>query len=340
MKILAAPLLALLFLAPTATAGGLQKGRVPSTARWLAHLDVEAMKGSKLYELVRQASSEDGSGGIDEGIAHVRMFAGLDPTMDLQSVTLYCATKSEQGCVALLAGNAKIDQAIEKLRTSEAYHTTPAQGYALHTWGGDHDTWHAYVFRKEGSEERVVVASQDADELVRGIAVLEGRAESLAGAGRPAIAAVPASGSILFAAAGEGLAELGDVEPVSAVAKLAKSFAIDIGEDRGALRVHAVVDTRTPEDAQRIHQVLQGAVALVGLAGVEHEEAASKIQPLVDALRFTVSNSRVDADFRYDVQSLMEDLKSLKDLDEDHGAKREVKKHVHRHRRENEEEDK
>jgi hypothetical protein len=297
------------------------------------------MKGSKLYDLVRRASSEDGSGGIDEGIAHVRMFAGLDPTMDLQAVTLYCSTKSEQGCVAVLAGNARIDQAIEKLKTSEAYHTTPVQGYALHTWGGDHDTWHAYVFRKEGSEERVVLASQDEAELVQGIAVLEGRGESLSGAGRAAIAAAPGTGSILFAAAGESLAELGDVAPVSAVAKLAKSFSIDVGEDRGALRVHAALDTRTPEDAQRIHQVLQGAIALVGLAGVEHEEAASRIQPLVDALRFNVSNTRVDADFRYDVQTLMDDLKSLQDLDEDHDARRETKKSGHRHRRENREKD-
>jgi hypothetical protein len=77
-----------------------------------------------------------------------------------------------------------------------------------------------------------------------------------------------------------------------------------------------------PEDAQPSTRCCE-AVALVRLAGVEHEGGV-EIQPLV-ALQFTVSNSRVDADFRYDVQSLMEDLKSLKDLDEDHGAKREVK---------------
>jgi hypothetical protein len=77
--------------------------------------------------------------------------------------------------------------------------------------------------------------------------------------------------------------------------------------------VHVGLDAHSPEDAQRIHQVLQGAVALVGLAGVEHEEVAAKLQPLVDAIRLGVSNTRVDADFRYDVQTLFDSLKSLDD---------------------------
>ena len=52
---------------------------------------------------------------MNEGLAEVRMFAGLDPTMDFKSVTLYCCTaQSEKSCVALLSGNEKIDGALEK----------------------------------------------------------------------------------------------------------------------------------------------------------------------------------------------------------------------------------
>jgi hypothetical protein len=273
------------------------------------------MKRSKLYEIVHEKSGKGGTNQMDAGLAEVRMFAGLDPTMDFKSVTLYCTAQSEKSCVALLSGNAMIDGALEKLRTRENYRTTPVQNYALHTWGGDRDTWYAYVVRKEGSEERVVVASQDTAELVRGIALLEHGGESLENASQPAIRATPGPGSILFAAAGESLSELGEVQPLSAVAKLAKTIAIDLGEDRGAFCAHVALDTRTPEDAQRVQQVLQGAVALAGLMGGDENEAAhAKIQKLVDSLHLAVSNTRVDADFRYDVQSLFEDLKSLHEL--------------------------
>ena len=343
MNLVRASLIGLVLLVPPATAGTLQRDRVPAEARWLVHLDVEALKRSKLYELVQKTSAEHGNE-MEEGLAEIRMFVGLDPTTDFRSITLFCATQSEEGCVALLAGNSKVDEALERLRTMASYHTTPAGRHALHSWGGDGETWHAYLFRKDGSDERVVVASQDPGEISRALAVLEGDAESLAGSGRSSIRGTPSSGSILFASAGESLRELGEVPPVSAVAKLAKSIVVDVGEERGALRLHVGLDTRTTEDAQRIHQVLQGAVALVGLVGNEHEHAMTQIQPIVDALRLSVSNTKVDADWRYDLEALMGHLKTLHELehgDDEAVHERRVEKRRHRreHRREDQDDD-
>ena len=324
----------LVLLAPPVAADALKKDRIPAGARWLAHLDVEAMRGSRMFALVREESAKDGSDEMEEGLVEIRAFAGLDPTQDFQSVTLYSASRSEEGCVALLAGDSKIDSALENLKALENYRTTPAQGYTLHTWGDDGDTWYAYVHRAEGSEERVVVASQDTAEVVRAISVLERRGESLAQAAGPMIRAAPAVGSILFAAAGEGLDELGEIEPVSAVAKLAKAIVLDVGEARGALNARVSIDTRTPEDAQRIHQVLQGAVALVGLAGGDgQDEAGAKLQRLVEGLRFSVSNTRVDAVFRYDLEELLEDLRSLDEMDHGDAQSREGHEKGHRARK-------
>ena len=90
--------------------------------------------------------------------------------------------------------------------------------------------------------------------------------------------------------------ELGEIEPVSAVAKLAKTMALDVGEVRGELFAHVALDTRKPEDAQRIQQVLQGAVALVALMGdEEHAETRTRLQHLLEALHLSVSNTRVDS---------------------------------------------
>jgi len=174
--------------------------------------------------------------------------------------------------------------------------------------------------------------------------VLEHKGESLAQAAQPTIRATPAAGSILFAAAGEGLKELGELEPVSAVAKLAKAVVLDVGEDRGALSARVSIDTRTPEDAERIHQVLQGAVALVGLAGGDgQDETSAKLQSLVAGLRLSVSNTRVDAVFRYDIAKLVEDLKSLDgpehgDAESGEGAEKGHRARKHREDREDDDE--
>ena len=111
---------------------------------------------------------------------------------------------------------------------------------------------------------------------------------------------------------------------------------LDVGEDAGGLFAHVALDTRKAEDAQRIQQVLQGAAALVALVGDEqHTEARAKLQHIVDAVHLTVSDTRVDADFRYDVKGLIEDLKSLKELDDEHAnADKSGKKHHAKHRRE------
>jgi hypothetical protein len=316
-----------LLLAPSVAADGLQKNRVPANARWVVHLDVEALRSSKVYDTVRDQSTKDGSEGLDGGLAHIKAFAGLDPTVDLKAATLFSTVKGEKSCVALLSGNANIDAALEKLKTTEQYHTTNVGSYALHTWGSEHDTWYAYVDRKDGSDERVVVASQDTDQLVREIGLLRNGGESMAGSSRTPFQAVPSAGSILFAAAGESLNELGEIEPLSAVAKLARTFVLDVGEDRGALFAHVALDTRKPEDAQRIQQVLQGAIALVSLAGEDdHSEASearaearTKLQHILESLHLTVSDTRVIADFRYDVKGLVEDLSSLKALDDKSG---------------------
>lgn len=317
MNRLTSSLIALLLVAPAALADGLQKNRVPAGVQWVAHLDVEALRSSTLYDVVHEEAGKSGTNELDAGLAQFKLYAGLDPTVDFKSVTLYGTSKSEKSCVALLSGNSSVDDALVKLKTKENYRTTPVQSYMVHTWGDDHETWYAYVVHKDGADERVVLASQDSAALARGIALLERGGESLADAGRSDLRATPSRGSILFAAASTDLIDLGSGDqPASAVARLAKTIVVDVGEDHGTLWAHAVLDSRTPEDAQRIQQVLQGAVALAGLVGGDehHDQARTTLQHITEALHLNVTDTRVEASFRYDTRELFAELKSLDDV--------------------------
>lgn len=326
MNRLQSSLIALLLVAPPAMADGLQKNRVPAGVRWVAHLDVEALRNSTVYDVVHEEAGKNGGNELDAGLAQFKVYAGLDPTVDFKSVTLYGTSKSEKSCVALLSGNASVDDALVKLKTKQNYRTTPVQSYMVHTWGDDHETWYAYVVRKDGADERVVLASQDSAELARGIALLERGGESLADAGRSDLRGTPSRGSILFAAASTDLIDVGGDQPASAIGRLAKTIVLDVGEDRGTLWAHAVLDARTPEDAQRIQQVLQGVVALAGLVGgdEQHDQARTTLQHITEALHLNVSDTRVEASFRYDTRELFAELMSLDDAH--HGARKHHKK--------------
>ena len=181
-------------LARPAPADGLQKSRVPAGARWLVHLDVEALKSSQLYKALReQSAAKDGTNELDAGIAQIQVTIGLDPLADFKSATLYCTTKAPEKCVALLAGNEKIDEAVARLKTMANYRTEQVGARSMHVWGDEHETWYAYVYRKDGGAERVVAVSQSTEELTRGIAVLEGGSDNLSAVRQPALQAAPSA---------------------------------------------------------------------------------------------------------------------------------------------------
>ncbi len=299
-------------------ADALDKSRVPAQARWVAHVDVEALTRSTLFAALRAQNEEFE---LDGDLAELKAEFGIDPFVDLKSLTVYCADKSPERAVILMTGSDKLDAALMRLQEQPGYRTEKDGAHTLHVWSQDEETWYGWVLRRDATANRVVVLSANRDDVLGGIAVIEGARPSLAAQRDGLVFATPAPGSFLFAAATENLSELNEIEATSRVFKLAQTMSIDVGEDRGALYAHAIVDTKTPEDALKIQQVLQGAVALVGLMSDE-PGIGSHLSSLVGALRFECTGSRLTANFRYDVKALLEVFAALEkhgDDEEDEG---------------------
>lgn len=291
----------------------LDKSRVPAEARWVAHVDVEALTRSTLFTALR---AQDGTFDMGGDLAELKAEFGIDPFVDLDSMTVYCADKSPERAVILMTGSEKLDAALTRLQEQPGYRTEKEGAHTLHVWSQDEETWYGWMLRRDATANRVVVMSANRDDVLSGVAVVEGARPSLATQRDGLVLATPAPGSFLFAATTENLTELNDIEATSRVFKLAQTMSIDVGEDRGALFAHAIVDTKSPEDALKIQQVLQGAVALVGLMSDEHG-IGSHVSSLVGALRFQCSGSRLTADFRYDVKALLEVFAGLEKHGED-----------------------
>lgn len=312
------PLAALFLLTPLAAAGTLEPRHVAADARWVAHLDVEALARSSLLDVLAE-SGHDVRAEIDlEGL---RAKLGLDLLADLHSATLYCAGPSSEDVVAVLATTAAVDDAMLKLDGLGA-RKIDLGGRAVHVLGEGRDAGYAAVLPGAGAEQRVVVLGKSEPLLLRGLAVLDARAPSLAQPVANSVRTRPAPGSIVFAASAQNLAELVDLDAgqASTVARLAQSFSFDAGEDRDALFAELRIETQSPEDALRVQQVGQGVVALLALAG-QDPSVAQPLQRLTSALRVEAAGTRVQASFRYGLRQLVDELRALDHAGEDDGGR-------------------
>jgi hypothetical protein len=310
----------LLVTAPFASANGFDAKHVPANARWVAHLDVESLLHSQLFTAVTHGH---GSLHADVDLHEIEQQFGIDPLKDVRGITVYNAGPGEQDTALLVTASARVEELTAKLSAVEGHASIQVGNRTVHTFQEDGATWYGSIEAGSGNDERLVVLARGEDLYTRALELALGQGKSLASSPTPAIRAKPAAGSILFAAASQNLAELANLgaEQASAVARLAKAFVLDLGEQSGMLSLRLVIDTQKPEDALRVQQVFQGASALLSLMGQDPEQG-ERIQRLLGALRFDASGSQMTASFRYAVSDLLLELQALDDeSNEDDGGK-------------------
>lgn len=298
--------------------------RVAADARWFAHLDLEALQRSELFAALRAAQVEELTA-LDELDEFQEL--GLDPLRDLRSISVYCQDQDPERAVLLVVGNARVDEALATLAREPSYRAAELDGRRMHVWGSGAESSYVCVARREGSEDRLVVRAPDEEALRRALGVIDGRAKSLASveepqvrpAPRPAPRRAPSNGSILYAAALSGLAELAEVEMASNVTRLCKDVLVDVGESRGEVHALLEMEANTEAEARQLQQVMQGALALLALAqgGAEDPGVARSLQDLTNAFRFTANGKAVQCEFRMPVSVLLEDLRRWRQAGDD-----------------------
>jgi hypothetical protein len=309
--------LAAALLAAPALADRLDPARVPADALFVAHLDLEGLQQTTLWQLALASDQEgvrEGMNGLDE----VERELGIDLLADVRSVTLYGTKDTRDITVGLVSASARLDDALARLRQEAATATVEVDGVAVERWSeGDGplafgDVVYSWVLETRGGAERVLVVSDSAAHVARGARVVQGRVPSLAGDAGARLAARPGPDTFVFVACVEGVPGLDTFEPSSKVAKLARGLTIHVGEARGTLYAHVVVTTASIDDALNVMDVLEGATALLRMMGGDHGVPSSGMG-LLRALEFNARGSDVVVDFEYDSRGLVEALRSLED---------------------------
>jgi len=263
----------------TVAAAPLQKARVAADARWVVHLDVEALLATAVGQtLVREALGPrlDGPSGA------LKQQLGFDfDWRRIRSVTLYgseFAGPEQPHGVMLVDTDMDVAQGLEAALAKLA-----AVG---------HNGARELQRLEDGASPLYCVKGQLFVAPTRGAPVIVGkardatlRARKVLAGDAPNLDAAPGFGEFcqagkgfFFLAAAQGFSEAAPFPPQAQVLKLADGLRFNLGEFAEEVRANLALSTRTPESARQIQQIVQGLLALAMLSQADNQDLQSLLQ--------------------------------------------------------------
>ena len=333
MKYLTALTTALLSTASVAWAGSLNREAIPATAKWVVHIDVEAMNGSQVGAcLIKVLQSQE-----DNPLNKIEAQLGLNLLEDIYSLTAYglgeppakgiavevtdedvsisAIAKPRENTVILAVTNDAVQAVIETLSADEQrYKKITRDGHTIHAWSDDdgEEKWLLFTQRTKGEARRVVLASNNADALLAGIKTLLGDAPSLGGNDDANILASPRTGSILFSAAND-IGELTGPKGASAIVQQIDKIALDLSEQDGMANLTLSLRAQSAQAAASITQILQGVIAMATLTLDPEAEETASIRAIAQSLKFSSDGRRMSLGVQQPAEVVCQLLEMLKD---------------------------
>jgi hypothetical protein len=315
MKLLA-PLVLFPLFAANVHAGGIVPSQIDARARWVAHVDIEGFSKTSLYQSLLEADTEKE---IEQGLSELLATEGIDLFRDVRGATVYGIGPDEASAIALIATTAAAEPMLARWQEETGAKPIDVAGHACLSWGKDDETAYSFLRVTPDSKDRLLVVSKSKDALAQALEVIEGKRVNLAKQPSEALDMKCSSGTFAFVAATgifDEIQGLGEIGPQSAVARMAKSVRVEVGEHDGRFSFDARLTTERDEDAVKVQQIAQGLLALVSLAS-EEPEVGDTLGRWMKALQLTRDQKTIRLHFEYDLKLLIQEARHLEDLDKD-----------------------
>ncbi|MBN1393589.1 MAG: hypothetical protein JW959_00970 [Pirellulales bacterium] len=302
---------AVLCLAGAVRAEPLELEQIAADAKWVAHLDVDAMRTSAVADKVREHWREKHPKAV-EHLEMIRAVWNFNPCADVHGITLYgTKIKKDTGVVIV---HAKVDQEflLDKARKAPGHRGETYGQYRLHTWrhreGKKHERDMTGVFYRPD----VILFGGSIDEVKTALDVLDGTSPNLAGKKSPLT--VPVAEGTMFLARAVDLAEAKDLPCKSPMVKQIDSIALAIGEKGGDSFLVARMCVKKPELARQIKTVVEGARAMAAMVNGDDSEALE----LIDALDIDIKGKVIEVEWRAPAEKVWNHLKKMKEIKKAH----------------------
>lgn len=263
----------------TAVAGPLQKTRVAADARWVIHLDAEALFKTALGQTLAREALEPR---LEGPSATLKQQYGFDfDWRRIRSVTLYGSefgSPEQLGGVMLVDSDLDVAQGFEsalaKLAAAgrrdapelQRLTDSPSPLYRIMD--------EVYIAAAPGTP---AIVAKSREVTLKAGKVLAGSAPNLDGASGFGEFCQAGDG-FFFVAAAQGFSGAAPFPPQAQVLKMADGLRLNLGEFGNEVRASLTLSTRTSERAQQIQQIVQGLLALAMLSQSDNQDLQTLLQ--------------------------------------------------------------
>ncbi len=293
-------------LAGTLRAEPLDLEQVAADAKWVAHVDADAMRASSVAEKAREHWKQK----HPEAAKHLEMVRevwNFNPCADLRGITLYgTKIKKDTGVVIV---HAKVDQELllKKARSAPQYRESTHGQHQLHTWKHAKGKKHVHDMTGVFYRPDVILFGGSFDEVTAALDVLDGTKPNLAGKDSPLTGAVPPGA--MFLARVVGLADADSLPCKFPLVKQIDSFALAVGEKQGESFFTGRMTVKNAELAKQMKVVIEGVRAM----SVMVHGGDSKALKIIDALKVDVDGKVVEIEWRAPAEKVWTFLKKMEE---------------------------
>lgn len=305
--------------------------RIPASAKWAAHFDVEKFKSSALnklmmeemakpevaeriisqielagqafgfnpFQVAQDLRSQGVAGTVEEGAARAEYYLGFNPLRDVTGITMYGSEFKPKEGVILLSGAFKTQNLVNLLNTDASHVEHPYQSGVIHEWMSPYRNRKAFAaFYSDGL---IVLGSSEAY-VQESLDVLDGSGENIAaGLALQTLPAVPA-GAIFVAAAVE-FSQLPEIQPKSAMLSQMDEISVVMGESGPNVYLDLGMAAQSAEVAEQSQQFIYGMLAFA--------EMNRQNMPLLADLAQAVLVDKNDRILKISLEGTTDDIYSL-----------------------------
>lgn len=284
MKRQCAVAVVLIAWATVAWAGPLVPQHLPTDAKWVCHLNVEAVKNCELVQAFQKECPK-----TKECLAKMKAISavvGMNPAEDLLGVTLYdTGYARRQGVMLVHVKQVDQEKLLGLLKKKEPDHKTAKHGdRTLYSWTARKGRDHEHPVTACFADGKTIVFSHDVDHVRAALDVIDGKTKSLV-ADSPLTNGLSKK-AMLVSRAMDIDAKYKEVTRCP-VLKNCTQATVQWAERKGRLVARYELETDSQEIAQNFKSVVDGLRGLVSLRFGD-DEAVTKV---IDGLKCKAKNT-------------------------------------------------
>ena len=280
MKLFASTFAVLALLAAVGQAAPLNSKNVAADAKWVVHIDVDAVRDSQVVKKAFETCPKLKDSG--KHFDMIRGISGVDLRKDVHGITLYGRDVEKPHGVAIVFATVNQKLLLGLAAKIGDHKATKHGSIEIHSWTIKHGS-KTHTLAAASFKPDVLVFADSVDGVAAAIDVLDGKSAGITDAKSPLGMRVK-PGTILLARA---IAIRPDTR--CPVLKQAESFRIALGEHDGKSFYRAQLVMKSPEAAAQVKAVNDGFQAAVSL----HCGDDADVMKLVKGLKASVKDNTV-----------------------------------------------